>query len=161
MSRIVRWVGCLSVFAVIVAWFTINLNEPRAAEPKTRVAWTTSKVVGSPEPPPGYKIVNPFPNVLLKNPLVITNMPGTNRMVIAEQAGKIHTFTNTPDAKPELFFDPVADLKNVNKTPNATGFEFTYGLVFHPKFVDNRTCFVCYTVKGKVKNLPLRSSRKA
>ncbi len=153
MSRIVRWVGCLSVFAVIVGWFTIQSNEPRAAEPKSRVAWTTSKVVGSPEPPPGFKIVNPFPNVLLKNPLLITHMPGTNRMVVAEQAGKIHTFPNTPDAKPELFFDP-ADLKTIKSTPNATGFEATYGLVFHPKFVDNRTCFVCYTVKGKGSNLP-------
>ena len=81
----------------------------------------------------------------------MTQAPGGGRFFVAEQGGKVFSMKPTPDAKPELCFDPGTELKNVALTPNAAGVESTYGLVFHPKFAANRQCFVCYTVKAKDK----------
>ncbi len=119
-----------------------------------RVPWTTSRVVGTPDPPPPYKAVNAFPNVKLDHPLLMTAAPGTDRLFVAEQGGKIVSFPNKSDAKADLFCDLPKELQTLKQTPNATAFEFVYGLAFHPKFAENRFCYVCYTVKGKARNLP-------
>ncbi len=126
-----------------------------ADPPVAREAWTTSRLVGSPDPPPPYKAVNAFPNVKLKNPVLMTRLPGSDRLFVAEQAGKILSFKNEPNAKADLCFDTAKEIKSLAKTPNASEVEAVYGLAFHPKFAANRTCFVCYTVKGKTgNNLP-------
>jgi len=41
-----------------------------AAEP-SRAPWTTSKVVGSPDPPPPYKVVRVHPNLKFNRPLLL------------------------------------------------------------------------------------------
>ncbi len=126
-----------------------------AAKPAGRTPWVGSKLVGSPEPAPAFKLVNAFPKAKFDHPTLMTQAPGGGRFFVAEQGGKIFSFKPEAGAKPELCFDPAAELKNVALTPNAAGVESTYGLVFHPKFAANRQCFVCYTVKGKDKpNLP-------
>jgi glucose/arabinose dehydrogenase len=68
----------------------------------------------------------------------------------------VFSIADRPDAAPDLFFDPKADLKTLALHPGAQGVETVYGLAFHPKFADNRECFVCYTLRGKrgEKNLP-------
>src|SRR5438034_722908 len=52
-----------------------------------RVPWTTSRLMGSPDPPPPYKIVRAFPKLTFKNALLLTNAPGTERLFVGEQAG--------------------------------------------------------------------------
>ena len=42
-----------------------------------RVPWTTSRISGSPEPPAPYRIERVFPKLTFKNPLLLTNAPGT------------------------------------------------------------------------------------
>src|SRR5947209_19834528 len=54
-----------------------------------RTPWTTSRIRGSPEPPHPYRIERAFPKLSFKNPLLLTRAPGTERLFIAEQAGKI------------------------------------------------------------------------
>ena len=51
-----------------------------------RVPWTTSHVVGQPEPPPPYKCVVAFPGLKFKRPLLITRAPGTDRLFVGERA---------------------------------------------------------------------------
>ncbi|HTK76485.1 MAG TPA: PQQ-dependent sugar dehydrogenase [Gemmataceae bacterium] len=114
-----------------------------------RKPWTTSRVVGSPEPPPPYRIERAFPNVKLYRPLLFARIPGSDRVVVAEHERKVYSFRNQPDATPDLFFDPMTELKTLNQNPGAKGVETVYGLVFHPRFAENRECFVCYTLKGK------------
>lgn len=65
-------------------------------------------------------------------------MPGSNRMVILQAQGKIYSFENKPQdssLKPDLF----GDIRERD-----TKFDRLYGFAFHPKFVENRHCFVSY-----------------
>src|SRR5262245_64827968 len=62
-----------------------------------RVPWTTSKVVGSPEPPPPYRTERAFPKLKFEEPLDLTYAPGTNRLFVAQRWGKIYSFVNNKD----------------------------------------------------------------
>ena len=56
-----------------------------------RVPWTTSRITGTPEPPPPYRIARAFPKLSFKNPLLMVRNPGSGRFFIGEQAGKIYS----------------------------------------------------------------------
>src|SRR5262245_1015336 len=78
-----------------------------------RVAWTGSRIQGSPEPPPPYKIERAFPKLTFKNPLLLTTAPGMNRFFVCEQAGKIYSFVIDPKvAKADLVLDLPKQLQN-------------------------------------------------
>lgn len=149
--------GTLAVFGGAMAMAEIaamaaapKSQAGRAAEAaKPREAWTTSQVVGSPEPPPPYKTTPAFPNLKFKNPLLISNAPGIERLFVGEQAGKIFSFPNdsaVPAA--DLFFDPV-ELTSFPADGDVLGFAALYGLAFHPKFAENRYCYLCYACVPK------------
>ncbi|MCH7685748.1 MAG: PQQ-dependent sugar dehydrogenase [Planctomycetes bacterium] len=105
-----------------------------------RVPWTASHVVGSPDPPAPYRVEPAFPHLTFNRPLVITNAPGTERLFVAEQDGKIFSFENETNTDK---LDLVVDLKQKH-----TDLTAIYGLTFHPKFERNRFVYVCYVVKG-------------
>lgn len=103
-----------------------------------RVPWTTSKVIGSPEPPPPYKTELAFPKLpKFEEPLDLTYAPGTNRLFVAGRWGKIWSFVNKKDvdtAELALEFKP----KKV-----------IYAITFHPKFKDNGYIFVTWIPTDK------------
>ncbi|HYT92693.1 MAG TPA: PQQ-dependent sugar dehydrogenase [Gemmataceae bacterium] len=113
-------------------------------------------MVGSPDPPPPFKVVRAFPNLKFKHPLLLARCPETNRLFVGEQAGVLYSFKDRPDARADLFFDLRKELKTLHLLPDAAGVEAVYGLTFHPDFAKNRQCFVCYTLRGKrgQRNLP-------
>src|SRR5262245_37844469 len=59
-----------------------------------RVPWTTSKVIGSPEPPPPYKTERAFARLKFFEPLDISQPTGSDRFYVAERKGKIFSFEN-------------------------------------------------------------------
>src|SRR5207248_35510 len=95
-----------------VCWLVLTLFVALLAEPLRRgfgddppkkpgrVPWTTSRVVGSPDPPPPFKTVNAFPNVKLTHALFVGRVPGTDRLVMVEQTGKVVSFRKQRDTKP-------------------------------------------------------------
>ena len=99
-------------------------DEPKsraeAAAPK-RKPWTTSKVAGSPEPPPKFKSVRVFPDVKFNHPLLIARCPGTDRLFVGEQDGMLYSLANKPDAKTELFFDLRKEIKTLDQLPGREG----------------------------------------
>jgi hypothetical protein len=113
-----------------------------------RQLWTTSRVKGSPEPPPPFKVVPAFPNVKFEHPLLMARPPGSDRLFVGEQEGILYSFVNRPDAKAELFFDLRKEINTLHRLPGAKEVEAVYGLAFHPDFQKNRQCFVCYTLRG-------------
>jgi putative heme-binding domain-containing protein len=119
------------------------------APPAGRKPWTASRVVGRPEPPPKYRAAVAFPNLKFDHPLLVTHVPGTDRLTVGEQGGKLFTFPNRPDARAEPFADLPRELKRIHDHPGAKGFDSLYGLAFHPRFPAVRECFVCYTLSGK------------
>jgi putative heme-binding domain-containing protein len=134
--------------AVALAILALGLSAREDAKSQ-RQAWTMSRVTGSPEPPPPFKTVRVFPNVKFHHPLLVTRCPGTDRLFVGEQEGKLFSVANRPDAQADLFFDARKEVKTIDRLPGAKGVNELYGLVFHPKFEQNRTCFVCYTLAPK------------
>src|SRR5437016_14051672 len=105
------------LFGLCFLLFTIFAEHVQAEDKpfgiSKRVPWTTSRITGSPDPPPPYRIVRAFPKLTFKNPLLITRFPGTSRFLVGEFAGKIVSFPNDPNcARADVFFDLKTDLKS-------------------------------------------------
>src|SRR6202521_2009177 len=64
-----------------------------------RTPWTTSRVVGSPDPPPPFKVVRAFPNLKFTHPLLMARCPGSDRLFVGEHAGVLYSFVDKPDSK--------------------------------------------------------------
>jgi putative heme-binding domain-containing protein len=127
---------------------------------QSRVPWTTSRVTGTPEPPPPYKIGRAFPKLTFKNPLLLTNAPGTERLFIGEQAGKLFSFPNDQSiAKADLFLDLTTEIHSWDPKGKVKGIDAVYGLAFHPQFAKNRYCYVCYVLASKSGEQLLDGSR--
>ena len=125
------------------------------AQPKkTRVPWTSSNLQGTPDPPPPYRVERAFPRIHFKAPTVITSAPGTDRIFVAEQAGKVYSIPNDPTCDAADLF---LDIEALIQAENAKHAESTvhkpielvaiYGLTFHPNFATNRLVYVCYVVR--------------
>jgi putative heme-binding domain-containing protein len=145
----------LAIAAGFAAWLAIpdsaRVAVARDTEPgkNVRTPWKTSRVVGSPDPPPPFKVVRAFPNLKFVHPLLIARPQGSDRLFVGEQAGVLYSFVDKPDARADLFFDLRKEVKTVNQLADAKGVEAVYGLTFHPNFEKNRQCFVCYTLQSK------------
>lgn len=107
-----------------------------------RPAWTTSRVTGSPEPALPYVAERVFPALKFNQCLDLTPAPGSNRLFVVEQSGKIFSFVNRNDvAAADLVVDLAKQIAGVNQV---------YALTFHPDFERNRYCFLCY-IEGSEK----------
>ncbi|MBI3865438.1 MAG: PQQ-dependent sugar dehydrogenase [Planctomycetia bacterium] len=124
-------------------------NRPFGIE--KRVAWTTSRFRGTPDPPLPYRAERIFPRIHFKNPTVLTNAPGTDRFFVAEQVGPIFSIAGEPDpAKADPFLDCTTLVPRLNRERKEDlAFEAVYGVAFHPQFATNRYCYVCYVVRYK------------
>src|SRR5438093_11458667 len=138
-------------FALAAAFLTWLSSPAQGEEPAQagRKPWTTSRVVGSPDPPPPYKVIRAFPNLKFTHPLLMARYPGSDRLFVGEEPGVLYSFKDAPDAKADLFCDLRTEIKTINTLPCAKHVEAVYGLAFHPNFEKNRQCFVCYTLKGE------------
>src|SRR6266540_3620797 len=95
-----------SLFAVacFIACFSFAAEPADQATKSARVPWTTSRVVGSPDPPPPFKVVRAFPNLKFEKPLLLARCPGSDRLFVGEQAGVLYSFADRPDSRADLFF---------------------------------------------------------
>jgi putative heme-binding domain-containing protein len=101
-----------------------------------REAWTSSRIKGSPDPAPPYRVEPAFPALKFEQPLDLSAAPGTERLFVAEQAGRILSFENRQDVSQA---DLVVDLKKA--IPELTA---VYSITFHPDFNTNRKAYICY-----------------
>ena len=113
-------------FAAAPAW-----GEPR-------VAWTTSTIVGAPEPPKAFVDEPALPNLKFAEGLELATVPGSDRLLVVERRGKIRSFALRDEVSAA---DLVIDLRALHpRLANA------YGVVLHPRFRETREIFVCYTI---------------
>ena len=138
------------VAGILATVFLVVLRSPGDEPASKREPWIGSTIVGRPEPPPKFKAVRVHPNLKFNHPILIRAVPGTNRLAVAEQHGKIFTFEDTPGATVQLLHD-FATAPKFELTKEANQFDAVYGLAFDPKFETNRFCYVCYTVKNDKK----------
>ena len=108
---------------------------------EVRPAWTTSQLAGIPEPPPPYRVDLVFPKLSFTRPVDLTFAPGSDRMFVVEQDGKIHSFVNDQATEKS---DLVVDLKKLHPMIGQV-----YALTFHPDFERNRYAYVCCLYGGE------------
>ncbi len=142
-----RW---FAIVLLVVVAPTLVISDERPFGLTKRIPWTSSKVRGRPEPPLPFRARRIFSKVNFENPTVLTSAPGTSRLFIAQQAGKIYSIPDDQNCtEPDLFLD-VADLvKQMNdRLPAKDHVKIgaLYGLTFHPDFAVNRFCYVCHVV---------------
>lgn len=101
-----------------------------------RPIWTTSKMAGTPDPPTPFRVARAFGGVKFNKPVVLTSIPGTDRMILAEQGGLVQSFSST-GALAEF-----VNLKAAREDLTAI-----YGIAFHPDFLKNRQIYICYVVR--------------
>src|SRR5579885_3139345 len=139
--------------AVLVPAALLAVLAPAADKPHgipARVPWTTSRLTGSPEPPPPYRVERAFPKLTFNNPLLLARAPGSRRLFVGEQGGRLSSFPNDPHcAKTDLFLDLATEIASWDKNGKVRGVGAVYGLAFHPNFERNHYCYVCYVLDGK------------
>lgn len=106
-----------------------------------RVPWTTSRITGSPDPPPGYMAEPVWPDLKLNNILDIAHLPKARRIFLVAQKG---TILSLPD--------------DTAKEPNGIVFaelsrfieHFTniYGLTFQDRKGKRPVAFIFYTTEN-------------
>jgi len=119
------------VFSVI---FPALISTTIAADPadtyatRDRALWTTSRVIGSPEPPAKYVTRVAFPELKFDEPLAFAIVPDLDRIGIAERRGKLFTIPNDTATESRTL---LLDLKRA-----------VMGLAFHPDFASNGKFYV-------------------
>ena len=98
-----------------------------------RLPLTTSKVIGSPEPPPPYRPARVYPELKVNFPVAVAHQPGSDRLLVIHQpwpyaATQISRMMDDPKAR-EL--EPLLKLDGV-----------AYDLTFHPHFKDNGYLYI-------------------
>lgn len=100
-----------------------------------RVPWTTSHLLGSPEPPPPYTVEKTFTNIVWKSPLYLAAEPSSDNLFVVLQGGD----KEVPAKILRVKDDP-------KSTETATLYEvkhrLIYGLTFHPGYKTNGFVFV-------------------
>src|SRR5947209_6139354 len=122
----------LAGFALCLLVSAAEPDKPKPAESAKplRTPWTTSRVVGSPDPPPPFKVVRAFPKLKFEHPLLMVRCPGSDRLFVGERAGALYSFQNRADATADPFFDLSKELKTIHLLPQAKSLGSLYGLVF-------------------------------
>ncbi len=142
--EIVRHWGRLPGFGPFLAvCFLAMLTFHLHAAP-TRIPWTSNRVAGSPNPPAPYTVERLFPRLGFTNPVDVAVLPGSDRILVQEQGGRLLSFP----ARSEVdHADLVFDFRAHHQP-----FDSTYSFAFHPLFARNRYVFVCYVEPGGREN---------
>lgn len=96
---------------------------------------TTSRVVGSPDPPLPYRTVKAFPKLPMTFPITLVRQPGTDLMLVIVQdrpysTTRICRFKDSPET---------TELEHILEQPKDGT---AYGIVFHPKFAENGYVYI-------------------
>lgn len=94
---------------------------------------TTSRVVGSPEPPPPYRVVNAYPRLTLPHPIAIAPQPGSDRMLLV-----VHDTEWGPTNIVRIVDDPQTDRFETLLELDSIAYDFA----FHPDFSRNGHVYV-------------------
>ncbi|WP_165251492.1 PQQ-dependent sugar dehydrogenase [Paludisphaera soli] len=127
--------------ALLVVWIVAGAGAAGfACEDEGRHAprspMTTSRVVGSPEPPAPYRAVKAFPNLIVEQPLTFEQEPGAGAYLILQHLGG----WAPPGRLLRAADDPGVDRFDVLLDFGPT--TIAYGLDFHPDYVRNGFLYV-------------------
>ncbi len=116
------------LLAVLLA-LAFHSSATLAAE---RVPWTSSRIRGTPEPPPPFVVERIYPGITFKRPVDVQLFPGSERLVVVEESGRVRSFVPGSDTIDD-FGSPSAFNAEINRV---------YSITFHPRFAENRFAYV-------------------
>ncbi len=130
------------------------LGENEKAVLTPRPSWTTSRVIGSPEPPPPYTVDPVFTQIAWKNPVFAIREPGSEWLIIIEWpqqlADPAEPSSQAGGKKPPPRFAPARARRVLDRAGDERSAPFLelkdraiYCLAFHPHYRDNGQIFVC------------------
>ncbi|MCI0377101.1 MAG: PQQ-dependent sugar dehydrogenase [Gemmataceae bacterium] len=100
-----------------------------------RIPLTTSKVIGSPDPPLPYRVVRTYPNLKIPHLIGATHQPGSDRILFI-YSPKSAGYGPTTICRSK----DTADVKEFETLLELT--DTAYDIAFHPKFADNGYFYV-------------------
>ncbi|GAA5479319.1 LamG-like jellyroll fold domain-containing protein [Haloferula helveola] len=89
-----------------------------------------------------WSTVLAFPNLVFDNPVGLTHVPGTNKLIVWEREGRIWVFDNDPATTTKTL---VLDLSSQCQGWDDSGL---LGLALHPDFETNRQMWIYYNWRG-------------
>ena len=133
----------LLAVAIPAALSEESRSKDRPAGLERRVPMTTSKVIGSPEPPFPYHAEKIYPKLQIKQPLTFEAEPGTNQYLVIQHLGS----WAPPGKIFRISADPTTDkAEEILDIPG-----IAYGLDFHKNYEQNGYLFVGQNFKDKEK----------
>jgi uncharacterized repeat protein (TIGR03806 family) len=115
-------------------------STPSQEQTPRRVPWTSSRIRGTPDPPPPFTVEPAFPHLRFEFPVVLIPAPGSDRLFVGDLNGRIWSFPADPSSRTA---DLALDLGRQHPALTAL-----YGMVFHPQFEKNRYIYVCYVLEN-------------
>ncbi|QDT04679.1 Soluble aldose sugar dehydrogenase YliI precursor [Rubripirellula lacrimiformis] len=109
-----------------------------------RLPWTQSRLQGSPDPPLPFQTQRVFPKLTFQSPMKIIDLPGRNRRLVLERAGRMVTFDSVDD--PDTF-DVALDLQahlDVNGDERIASIR---DMTLDPNFPDNGYLYCVWAIQ--------------
>jgi uncharacterized repeat protein (TIGR03806 family) len=123
----------LSVLAAGAATLPTDKPSKESFDITKRVPLTTSKVVGSPDPPPPYRVKRVYRNLKINFPIAVRRQPDSDRLWFITQGA--------PYGRTEIL--------RMKEDPGVSEFEkllsldgTAYDICFHPKFAENGYVYI-------------------
>jgi uncharacterized repeat protein (TIGR03806 family) len=129
-----------TVGVLVTAMMVIGAAQAGTAEDKPfgldqRVPWTTSHMVGSPDPPLPYTVEPVFTNIAWKAPIYLTAEPATDSLLVVLQGGEKDRPSKVLRLQDDLTTDRAETLLEI-------GGRLIYSVGFHPGYATNGQMFV-------------------
>ena len=120
----------LVAMALLFGWGHLQAADEQPFGIQQRIPWTTSRLVGSPEPPLPYTVEKTFTNIHWQQPIFITAEPGSDRLFVIESGSE----ANKPSRILRLRDDP-----NTGQVETffAVSNRVIYSCAFHPGYRTN------------------------
>lgn len=123
-----RCLPILSLVAVLTCTSLVAAAEPPYGLER-RFPCDTSRLQGTPEPPPPYRTRRVFDRLRFDRPVHLFAEPGSKRLIVVQLGGKAVAFANRPAIDKTA---PYLDLPDHEM----------YSLAFHPQYATNNQVFV-------------------
>ena len=110
-----------------------------AAHSAERTPWTTSRVLGAPEPPAPYVAQRVLHDTKIQNATELDFIPGSSWALIVDQKGRLHGIDRSKSAAPQVIGEL---LPAVGREGEA------YSLEFHPGYATNHFIYAALWAAG-------------
>lgn len=115
-----------------------------AVSAASREPWTAGRVQGSPYPPAPYVAQRVHSGLKFENAVDLSFAPGTRRLFVAEQGGKLWSFDTRQTGGERTMA--------INLREHHKPFDNILGFAFHPGFATNGFVFINYNEPGGREN---------